>query len=646
MSDWEHPSIVDLLENLYVFDESDRVEVKAGSEIGKSMLETVIAFANEPNLGGGYLLLGIAENKTGKQRYEVVDVDDLDKLKNDLSSQCRSMLNATVQIRSWAEEIDGKTVLAFYVAEADPNLKPIYKKATGLPKGAFRRGPSGDIHCVDQDIDELYRQKHATEFDTTIPADAEMQDIDPEAVNLYRSERGKANPSAGELSWADDDLLRALGCARKERGELKPTVAGILLFGKQSALRRLMPAVRVDYIRIAGKEWVEDPHNRFDTVDLRDSLFRLIRRGVAAVMDDLPKSFSLPKGELTRKDHPVLPVDVVREAVVNALMHRNYQKHQPVQIIRYANRLEVRNPGYSLKPVEQLGEPGSISRNPVIAAILHETHLAETKGSGIRVMRALMEKAGLELPQFTSDRHNDEFLAKYLFHHFLGEQDVEWLGRFKDLSLTNDQRKALIYARETGRVSNKEYRELNKVNIVEASQQLCGMRDLGVLDSIGSGRATYYVLSDKYASRPRQHTIFDMIEEMAQEAPVSSEAGVEKPTKPAEKPTKSDAEPGKLPEESLYFGALRKACEEALGIPADSPPRGEDTKRAILYLCQHRACSTRQLAEALGKNSQYLSKEYITPMVKAGELEPVFPDSPRHPQQAYRAVAGTQGGES
>jgi ATP-dependent DNA helicase RecG len=296
--------------------------------------------------------------------------------------------------------------------------------------------------------------------------------------------------------------------------------------------------------------------------------------------------------------------------------------------------------------VEQLGEPGSISRNPALAAILHETHLAETKGSGIRVMRALMEKAGLELPQFTSDRHNDEFMAQYLFHHFLSEQDVEWLGRFKGLPLTNDQHKALIFARETGSVSNREYRELNRVNIVEASQQLCGMRDLGVLDSIGSGRATYYVLSDKYGSRPKQPTIFDMIEEKTSKALVSSEAAVEEPTKPAEEPTKPGAASGTPPEGPLSFEALRKACEEALGIPADSSPRGEDTKRAILYLCLHRPCSTRQLADALGKNSQYLSKEYIAPMVKAGELEPMFPDSPRHPQQAYRAVARAEGEES
>ncbi|MDR9438095.1 MAG: ATP-binding protein [Halomonas sp.] len=60
-------------------------------------------------------------------------------------------------------------------------------------------------------------------------------------------------------------------------------------------------------------------------------------------------------------------------------------------------------------------------RNPVIASVLHEMGLAETKGSGIRVMCRLMEEAELSPPSFDSDRHNDQFAATYLFHHFLSE---------------------------------------------------------------------------------------------------------------------------------------------------------------------------------------------------------------------------------
>jgi ATP-dependent DNA helicase RecG len=127
----------------------------------------------------------------------------------------------------------------------------------------------------------------------------------------------------------------------------------------------------------------------------------------------------------------VIPLRVIREALVNALMHRSYRSHSPVQIIRYANRLEIRNPGFSLKSPEHLGEPGSQPRNPKIAAVLHETRFAETKCSGIRVMRESMEQAGS--PAAVRVRPgNDQFVARY-FSPLPRRDDIAWLARFRDV---------------------------------------------------------------------------------------------------------------------------------------------------------------------------------------------------------------------
>ena len=77
------------------------------------------------------------------------------------------------------------------------------------------------------------------------------------------------NATAEELQWNDEELLEALNAVRTAQGEMKPTVAGLLLFGMRQALRRLLPMMRVDYIRVPGNEWVADPDNRFRTVDMR-----------------------------------------------------------------------------------------------------------------------------------------------------------------------------------------------------------------------------------------------------------------------------------------------------------------------------------------------------------------------------------------
>ena len=85
-------------------------------------------------------------------------------------------------------------------------------------------------------------------------------------------------------------------------------------------------------------------------------------------------------------------------------MHGSYREQRPIQIRRYDNRIEIENSGYSLKPSEELGQPGSVPRNPSLAQVLHDTNLAETKGSGIRAMRRLMKNAHLAPPSFESNR--------------------------------------------------------------------------------------------------------------------------------------------------------------------------------------------------------------------------------------------------
>jgi ATP-dependent DNA helicase RecG len=88
-----------------------------------------------------------------------------------------------------------------------------------------------------------------------------------------------------------------------------------------------------------GKEWVENPNYRFSTVDTRGPLLLLVQGVQNAVADDLPKGFMLNENEVQAQS-PGLSTRVLREAIVNALMHRSYKGHEPIQVIRYSNRLE------------------------------------------------------------------------------------------------------------------------------------------------------------------------------------------------------------------------------------------------------------------------------------------------------------------
>lgn len=388
------------------------------------------------------------------------------------------------------EIINGKKILKVFIPELPAAQKPVFFKNEGLPRGAYRRIGSTDQRCSEDDLILFFN--HNETFDSALVKGSSRIDIDEDAIKLYRSFRSRVNPYAEELAYDDEELLLSLGSAMREAGNLLLTYTGILVFGTKQAQRRLIPAMRVEYIRVLGNEWIEDPENRFNTVDMRGSLLSLVGRMYNTIADDLPKGFLLPEGEL-QAESIGLPGRALREALVNAFMHRSYRVNQPIQVIRYGNRIEIKNPWFSLKPEDQLGEPGSQQRNPYIAAVFHETNLAETKGSGIRTMRKLMEQAKMVPPTFESDHNNNQFTVRLLLHHFLNEFDLEWLSALSDVGFTDSQKRALVFVREVGAIDNATYRQLNGSDIFRASTELRQLRDFGLIEAKGRGRATYYV---------------------------------------------------------------------------------------------------------------------------------------------------------
>jgi ATP-dependent DNA helicase RecG len=630
----------ELLERLNLLDESERIEAKAASELGKSLMETVCAFANEPGLGGGWLLLGVVREELALfPSYEVQGLEQPDKVSADLATQAASVFNRPLRLEISTDVIDGKPVIVVFVPEAAVQDKPVYFKAQGLPRGAFRRIGSTDQRGTDDDLLALYQDRQAETFDSGVVADATIDDLSPEAIADYRQSRREANPDAEELRWSDQELLQALGAVRlNERNQQQPTVAGMMLFGTSIALRRSFPMTRVDYIRVPGREWVPDPERRFDSIEMRDSLFRLIRRVQAAILDDLPKAFGLAEGDLQRKDSPVVPQRVIREAVVNALMHRSYRTHAPVQIIRYSNRLEIRNPGFSLKSPEHLGEPGSMPRNPKLAAALYDTRFAETKGSGVRVMREICEQVGLAPPLFESDRAQEQFVVRLFFHHFLGPDDLVWLGRFKGLQLSEGEARALVVTREVGAIDNATWREINKVDTLSASQGLKKLRDAGLLQQHGRGSATWYQPTSELLGKADGQDDTDGALSSNPERLSSNPPGV------SSNPAGLSSNPGAVASNfALVVEAARRAllnelpgelAAEVGKVGQRHPP--DAVREVVVALCRHRDYRAEELAQLLSRNVETVRQSYLRPLLRAGRITMTRPDKPNDPEQAYR----------
>jgi ATP-dependent DNA helicase RecG len=330
----------------------------------------------------------------------------------------------------------------------------------------------------------------------------------------------------------------------------------------------------------------------------------LVFRLIDAIHADLPKGFLLAEGDL-QASSVGLPMKALREAIVNAVMHRSYREHRPIQVIRYDNRIEIINPGYSLKSEERLGEPGSETRNPFVAAVFHETNLAETKGSGIRAMRRLMSQSHLAPPTFDSDRNGNQFVSRLLLHHFLDEKDIEWLSQFGHFELNDGQKQALIFVREVGAIDNQTYRQMNDCDTLKASIELRAMKSMNLLIPKGKGKGTYYVPGDKLSTTPQ------------------------KLSTPA---TEISAPPQGLSAPPQISDVLKERISALKQREHDN----EKVESVIQDICQVHYVKATHVAQALNKGEDYIKRKYLSPMIKNGKLIYLYPDMINHPEQAYK----------
>jgi len=183
------------------------------------------------------------------------------------------------------------------------------------------------------------------------------------------------------------------------------------------------------------------------------------------------------------------PLEAVREAMVNAVCHRDYASPVNIQVRLYDDRLEVWNSGglpAPLTPADLLREHDSIPRNRQVAEAFFYVGLIERWGTGTTRMADALREAGLAEPEFdvgTPGRFR-VILRKDPFSE----------ERLRELGLNERQMRAVAYVREKGRITNREYRQLTGLSDEATRRELAGMIGSDVLRVIGKGRSTAYIL--------------------------------------------------------------------------------------------------------------------------------------------------------
>ncbi|NIA12377.1 MAG: AAA family ATPase [Nitrospiraceae bacterium] len=422
-------------------------------------LEDLAAFANT---AGGTVLVGVRDDR------EVVGVKIDDREIQRIANLITSHLGLTPSIG--LREVQGRRVLEIRV---EPSRGIVSYGGRYL-----KRVGTTNRDMTQEELGRLILERSGMTWDG-LPSEWTLKEADPEALahfaRLARPKLPHLDPENPEQTLQNLELL--------SNGRLKN--AGVLLFGKRP--QRLFPQAQVRIGIFRGTE-ILDSHDYKGTLweQLESAMERF--RQVLKVRFDIKVEEPTLEG-LQRKEVWEYPLEALREALINALIHRDYTVPADIQIQIHEDRLEVWNAGElppPLKPEDLRGPHRSVLRNPLIAQAFYFAGLIERWGTGTIRIIELCRGQGLPEPEFQNQQGG--FLVAFAKDPYTPE-------RLRSLGLSERQVKAVLYVKERGSISNTEYQKFNAVSKPTATRDLEMLVSKGVLEKVGQrGRGVHYRL--------------------------------------------------------------------------------------------------------------------------------------------------------
>lgn len=378
--------------------EEQTIEIKAAHRgCPERLYDTFSAFSNQDE--GGRLLFGLDE----KQNFAKVGVYDAQDLQKKLMEVGEEMTPVVRPVLSVYSE-DNLVFVAAEIPPLDLADRPCFKTARGRLKGSYVRVGDADKPMTEYEVYsyEAYRKKSRDDIRTI--EEATLATLEPTQLEHYLLRRKLDRPNLAALT--PEQLYELTGIMRN--GQL--TLASVLLFGLYP--QALFPQLSIIAARIPGTEVGLADRNgqRFtDSKRLEGSLPEMLESAMNFLTRNMRTAIRIDPKTGKRSDRPEYPTDAVREAVLNALIHRDYSVHtenMPIQFFLFSDRIEIRNPGglYGRLTVDQLGKMQPDTRNPFLVTAMETLGYTENRYSGIPKIRQAMEEAGLPAPVFCDTR--------------------------------------------------------------------------------------------------------------------------------------------------------------------------------------------------------------------------------------------------
>lgn len=380
--------------------ETQTIELKSAEHgCPTRLFDSLSSFSNQDE--GGIIIFGIDENDD----YKIKGVYDPQDLQKKVSEQCKQM-EPSVRALFTVCDIDGKTVVSAEIPGVDISERPVFYKGVGRIKGSYVRVGESDEPMSEYEIYSYEAFRKRIRDDIRIVDNAKMQLFDEKRMADYLASVKNERRNLSE-NVSESEILELMGVTC----DGVPTLAGLMTFSKypQTYFPQLcitavsLPGTEMGATGTDGERFIDNKRITGAIPDMLDEAVEFVRKNsrTKTIIDDNGK----------RADKNEYPIKAVREAILNALVHRDYSRQTenvPIRIEMYRDRMEITNSGglYGKITIDALGKVHPETRNAALANMLELLRITENRYSGIPTMRMEFLNAGLPVPIF-SVRHGE-----------------------------------------------------------------------------------------------------------------------------------------------------------------------------------------------------------------------------------------------
>ena len=429
----------------------------------QEVIETAAAFANTH---GGTILIGVSDGQ------EIKGITIGKETLRNWSNRIAQATEPRVVLEIESVDIEKKSVVLIHIAES--SIKPVSVKGR-----CYKRVGNSNRVMSSQEISQMHLNTTGQTWDRRLAGNAGSDDIDQKKVQWYLTQREEVRNVARPQDMDVTELLKNI---KGGNGEGTPTHAGILFFSNYP--QRFLQNAQLRIVRFKG---ISVTHPVLDRLDCSGALWEMVDAAEEFIRKNIRLLSFRTSRSFQRDDKFEYPLKALREAIINALIHRNYQETADVRVFIFDNRFEVISPGTFPEGVSP-NEPTHKPVNPTLSQFMFDVGFIERYGAGIRMMRRLCEEWGNKAPRY--EFHPLE--TKIIFDSPIQESTYVEIDDISE-QLNERQRNALLYAERNGQIATREYAEINHISPRTAYTELKDLTDKGLLTAVGKGRGIRYV---------------------------------------------------------------------------------------------------------------------------------------------------------